>query len=99
MLKSAINYVNLVTHRLKPVAHIRLKSGELLLYFLFLLTPAFALAIPAFPGAEGAGSESVGGRSGRVIEVTNLDDSAPEVSACASLLPDRARVCSGSGVL
>ncbi len=75
MLKSAINYVNLVTHRLKPVAHIRLKSGELLLYFLFLLTPAFALAIPAFPGAEGAGSESVGGRSGRVIEVTNLDDS------------------------
>jgi hypothetical protein len=33
--------------------------------------------VPAFPGAEGHGAASVGGRGGRVIEVTNLDDAGP----------------------
>lgn len=33
--------------------------------------------IPAFPGAEGGGMYSFGGRGGRVIEVTSLDDYGP----------------------
>ncbi len=33
--------------------------------------------VPAFPGAEGFGAGSVGGRGGTVIPVTNLDDDGP----------------------
>ncbi len=50
-----------------------------LLAVILSLTAATATAapVPAFPGAEGAGAMTRGGRSGRVIYVTNLGDAGP----------------------
>jgi len=48
-------------------------------FFAFVLLSTIftsqALALPAFPGAEGAAAETIGGRGGRIIEVTNLNGS------------------------
>lgn len=42
-----------------------------------LMTDLRPKRAPAFPGAEGFGKYAIGGRGGRVVEVTNLNDSGP----------------------
>ena len=50
-------------------------GGLFMLGIAVLATARPACALAAFPGAEGGGSLSVGGRGGRIIEVTTLADS------------------------
>lgn len=54
------------------------KLSAFIIFLLFAASQIYAQdKLPAFPGAEGHGKYTNGGRGGRIIEVTNLDAGGP----------------------
>ena len=57
-------------------------------------------AIPAFPGAEGFGANSIGGRGGALLEVTNLNDAGTgSLRACVEASGARTCVFKTGGLI
>lgn len=64
-----------------------------------LMSSAIVYAIPAFPGAEGFGSQATGGRGGSLYVVTNLNDSGPGSFRDAVSVSNRTVVFAVGGVI
>jgi pectate lyase len=60
-----------------------------LLFVVFLISIGFSQETPSFPGAEGFGAKTNGGRGGKVIYVTNLNPSGPGSLAEALATPGK----------
>ncbi|HPY40419.1 MAG TPA: hypothetical protein PLM98_07875, partial [Thiolinea sp.] len=66
-----------------------------LLVAYLLATPVYA-DLPAFPGAEGDGAYSLGGRAGKVLIVDRLDDPCPTKACTTEDLADPNKLIPGT---
>ncbi len=82
---------------MKKCHHRNLAAASLLSFLSF---PSFLEAsTPAFPTAEGAGSQASGGRGGSVFIVTNTNKDGPGSLADAVSAPNRIIVFAISGII
>ncbi|RZL50254.1 MAG: polysaccharide lyase [Pedobacter sp.] len=77
MMKEAYRQSDIAWEKAKPIIEKEAKQGKPYVPWAGRPTDLPQSELVAFPGAEGGGAYSFGGRGGRVIVVKNLNDSGP----------------------
>jgi hypothetical protein len=77
LMRAAIKHSDAAWALALPIIKAEAKKGKPYVDFASRPTDLPQSSLLAFPGAEGGGMYSFGGRGGRVIVVTNLDDDGP----------------------
>ncbi|MCE5179651.1 MAG: polysaccharide lyase [Porphyromonadaceae bacterium] len=77
LMEEARRRSDLAWEKALPIIEAEAKTGKPYIPWAARPSDLPQTTIPAFPGAEGGGAFSFGGRGGKVINVTNLNDSGP----------------------
>lgn len=77
LMEEARRRSDLAWEKALPIIEAEAKTGKPYIPWAARPSDLPQATIPAFPGAEGGGAFSFGGRGGKVITVTNLNDSGP----------------------